>query len=831
MHKHKEPQHGAHERPLRGMRARRRILFIMLATGALIPACSAGMAPMAPADMAAGPMATAGPMGDAPAPMEGREGAHRPRREAAPPPPPAPMAAADKPAAEEMEMANRDGIADQKPRQMGPVWAPVRQFPVPNYEAQYDGPRDDFRETVFWAPRVQTDQSGRAQVSFYLSDAVTTFRATAEGMSNNGVAGRGEVVIASKLPVSLAAKLPLEVSSGDEIELPVTVANTTWRPYGATLSTRFGAAFDVSDKEAQKAIKLAARETKTFYYKLKVVGKGKVKEEGLTQLSVESARLSDAMNRTVRVVPAGFPREQSIAGKIAGRIRHEIDLPEPIDGTLDAKVAFYPTPKATLVAGTESMLREPTGCFEQASSANYPNVMVMSYLKVAGGSDPGATANALGMLDRGYKKITGYESPGHGFEWFGGAPAHEALTAYGVLEFTDMAAVYKDLDRTMVKRTISWLKSRRDGKGGYQRDAKALDSFGAAGEEVTNAYITYALTEAGERDIAGEIAYLKKLAASSKDAYVMALAVNALANVEPSSAETGAAVRRLVGMQAKDGRYPGADHSITRSGGIALEIEATALATLALMKAGGQGEAVNRGIGWIEKQRSGWGGFGSTQSTVLALKVLARAASQASPTEPGTIFVSVNGGPANALAVSAGSSDALELVGLDRALKKGKNTIDIYADNPAIKLPYSLAVGYRTLKPNTSPKSPIVIKTTAPDKAKVGDAVKVAVVVENKLPKGIPMTIARIGIPGGLSYQTWQLDELKAKGLVDFYETREREVIVYLRAMGPKEKKSFDIDLLASVPGSYAGPASQGYLYYTDEHRTYVDPLRITVSR
>ena len=35
----------------------------------------------------------------------------------------------------------------------------------------------------------------------------------------------------------------------------------------------------------------------------------------------------------------------------------------------------------------------------------------------------------------------GYEVSGGGFEWFGNNPAHEALTAYGLLQFHDMAKV------------------------------------------------------------------------------------------------------------------------------------------------------------------------------------------------------------------------------------------------------------------------------------------------------------------------------------------------------------------------------------------------------
>jgi len=33
----------------------------------------------------------------------------------------------------------------------------------------------------------------------------------------------------------------------------------------------------------------------------------------------------------------------------------------------------------------------------------------------------------------------------------------------------------------------------------------------------------------------------------------------------------------------------------------------------------------------------------------------------------------------------------------------------------------------------------------------------------------------RIGIPGRLTLQTWQLKELREKGAIDFYETRPRE--------------------------------------------------------
>ncbi len=92
------------------------------------------------------------------------------------------------------------------------------------------------------------------------------------------------------------------------------------------------------------------------------------------------------------------------------------------------------------------------------------------------------------------------------------------------------------------------------------------------------------------------------------------------------------------------------------------------------------------------------------------------------------------------------------------------------------------------------------------------------------------MTLARIGIPGGLTTQPWQLKKLRDDGVVDFYETRPREVIVYFRALAPDAKKDVDLDLVASVPGRYVAPATSAYLYYTSEDQSWAPPLTLSVT-
>lgn len=746
-----------------------------------------------------------------------------------PPPPPPPAAA---PAPVQAEGRFRGEAAKEAP--VEPMWAAVREFPVPTYPADYEGPRTDFRETVFFAPSVVTDDRGEARVSFPLSDSVTTFRATAEGLSLAGRVGRGQGVIASRLPVSIAAKLPLELGVGDVVDLPVSITNATSRAQTTRLEATFGAALRRTAGDARATLTLKPGETTTLYYGLKVEGDVRAAGAGDLAFGAEAASLRDALARKVRLVPEGQPQEIARAGKLDGStvITETFDLPEAVPGTLEASLSVFPSPAVALVAGTEAMLAEPSGCFEQASSTNYPNVMVVSYLaSQKDGKAPVEIADrAKGLLDRGYKKLTSYEAKSQGYEWFGADPGHEALTAYGLMQFSDMAKVFP-VEGAMLERTKTWLLAKRDGKGGYRKNERALDSFGRASDEVTNAYVTYALTEVGTKDLANEIAYVKTLAKSTKDPYVLSLATGALVNAEPGADTTRSAVARLIGMQDKDGHFEGAAHSITRSGGKALLVETTALAAMTLTKAGGDGTAAaGKALSWLASQRNGAGGFGSTQATVLALKALTRGAEIAGGSEEGTAIVRINGGPERELAVKPDGKGTLVLSGLESALSPGKNTI-VISGKPGVKAPFSFSVRYRTKKPVSSAKSPLAFTVTAPKSARAGESVTAQATITNTTNAGLPMVIARIGLPGGLTYQTWQLDELRDKKLIDFYETREREVILYFRAMAPKAKKTIDIRLLAAVPGAFTAPPSQTYLYYTDEHRTFDAPLAMTVTR
>lgn len=718
-------------------------------------------------------------------------------------------------------------MQDKKLARQRVAIAAVRVFPAPIYGGTaVPAVRTDFRETIHWVPQIRTGTDGTATVAFYLSDAVTSFRVFSEGVGG-GRAGRDESVLDCRLPFSMNVKLPLEVSAGDQILVPLTLTNEVDDKIDIDVKASFGTMVTVKgDVGGTKTLQRNSRDS--IFYDLDVTG---ISGTSQVTFSAAGSGLKDEFERELVVVPRGFPIEQGFAGTLKDKVTHTVDTGAAIDGTIEGIVRFYPSPTATLIAGLDGMLREPSGCFEQTSSTNYPNIMILTYLEKNNVAAPEIMARAQRLLDSGYKKLTGFETPEQGYEWFGGAPGHEALSAYGLLEFQDMKAVYGDVDGTMVARTGAWLKQRRDGKGGYLRNSRALDSFGGASAAVTDAYITYALSEAKTPGIDAEIQAEARRASSTSDCYELALATNTLFNAGKVS-EGEAAAKKLAALQDASGAWLKASQSITRSGGENLQMETTALSILALLKAkGAWPDHTRTGIEWLMKHRGSSGQWGATQATVLSLKAFLSYTDATKNTQgPGSVIVQVNGKVLKSVTYEAGHKDPIIIDGLGSLMTKGKNEVRLLIDGKDA-LPYTLGVTFNSARPATSAESVVDLKITL-DKttARMGEAVRATAVVKNKTSTGQPMTLARIGIPGGLVYQDWQLKKLREDGKIAFYETRAREVILYFRDLGPSQERQIPIDLVAQVPGSYEGPASSAYLYYTDEFKTWADPLKIAIT-
>src|SRR5262249_5043437 len=133
---------------------------------------------------------------------------------------------------------------------------------------------------------------------------------------------------------------------------------------------------------------------------------------------------------------------------------------------------------------------------------------------------------------------------------------------------------------------------------------------------------------------------------------------------------------KLAMNQDTAGNVKGAVTSITRSGGDALAVETTALSLLAWMREPSYAANVEKGLKWlVESNKSGR--FGSTQSTILALRaIVAYDAAHARPKAPGRLVLAVDGKTVGTpVAFTANTQGALVMPEFANAFGPGKHTI------------------------------------------------------------------------------------------------------------------------------------------------------------
>lgn len=708
-----------------------------------------------------------------------------------------------------LQMGNKYVYASQYVYTSGENYTASRKFYAPKYASTETFERSDYRETIYWNPVIQTDKNGLASVAFYNSDATTTFRAIAEGIGYNGKLGRAEQTYSVQSALHVDAKIPPYLTVGDKALIPLTIKNNSLVDLPISISVTVPINIEIGI--FNKNLVLLPDSSIQILVPLEAIAATK----GYVQFNISTLAAKENISLPIEATAKGFPAIATISGNQSAQ-RHFI-ISNVIPGTLTAKLKLYKNMEGQLLDGIESMLREPNGCFEQTSSTTYPNIYVLKYLRESGKSNPEIEKKAMDYLERGYKKLIGFETAENGFEWFGKTPPHEALTAYGLLEFTDMQE-FIDVDKKMLERTKQFLLKRRDGNGSFNLINHGYDAFASVPNKIANIYIVYALTQAGiGKEIQKEYETQVKKAIESKDGYQLAMMAIAAHNMKDA-----AAYRILMLELENQNSKPSlnAETSVVNSRDASLRVETTALYALALMKTTNPdlGKVANLITNMLAEKS--YYGYGSTQATVMALQTIVEYSKLIGKvSENAAVDFTINNKP------TLGDKTLVD------NLLEGNNIFTVNYLQKDKAIPYNLEIGYSTFTPPNSEKADLHISTTLKNKeTKVGETVRMDIAVTNIKSVLQPMAIAKIGIPAGLAAQPWQLKELMEKNQAAYYEFFDNYLVFYWMGFAPNETKVIHLDLKAEVPGTFKGKASNAYLYYTPEYKHWNNGVEVEIK-
>ena len=697
--------------------------------------------------------------------------------------------------------------------------------------------RTDFPETLYVNPSLITGPDGIASVNVPLADNITEWRVSTMANSSDGKLGGGESGFQVFQDFFVDINFPATLTRGDQVSFPVAIYNYLTTAQTVQLSLQADTWYTPAGTTTLSVTLQPGQVTGVSF-------PVQVNTVGLHSLTVQATGTSksDAVARSVQVLPDGKAYAEAFSGVISdgGAADHVFPYPAAdVTGSQQLYVEVYPAFLSQAVNGMESLLREPSGCFEQTTSTTWPNVLVLSYLTKTNKLTPDIQLKAESLISTGYQRLLTFEHPGGGFSWFGTQdPApFVSVTAFGLMEFADMAKV-ANVDDAMIARTRAWLLAQQQADGSWIGDRTEFFSFNTSTVRNT-AFVLWALGSAGYTgpEVDKGVAYVRAHAGDAgTDAYTLALIANALESSAPGDPASDAVYSALDGLKQVSADQVHWDTGGTQTcfyqAGTDSSVAATALATNALLLRGGYPSSVEGAIKFLTAQKDADGNFGSTQATVWTLRALLLAASQSTDGAVGALNVLVDGVLANTVALTADQSDVMTTVDLSGKAVSGSHDVSVTFAGTG-KVSFNMVGKYNlpwSLVP-VPPAGPLAI-TVKYDKTSlyVNDTVEETVDVHNNDASVTQnMVLATVGIPPGFSVVVGDLDTLVQAHTLSKYEVTGKQVIFYISKIAPAGDASLRYGLNATMPVQASDGAAEAHPYYQPSQSAHAAAQTISV--
>ncbi|MGA2649186.1 MAG: MG2 domain-containing protein [Terracidiphilus sp.] len=723
-----------------------------------------------------------------------------------------------------------------------------RSFTALKAKAEPEAPhvRSYFPEALYINPEILTDGNGNADISIPIADSITTWRMAMLASTQSGALGSASSSLKVFQDFFADLDLPVTLTQGDRVSIPVAIYNYSGKSGKVTLKLQPDDWYSLNNDTAEKTLTVESGRVGGSQFTLNANRIGKFKLTLSARMNDGEGR-EDIVVREIEVIPNGSEQNVVFNGRLESTAQHELKFPaDSIPDATSLLVRVYPGPLSQIIEGMDSILRMPGGCFEQTSSSTYPNVLALDYMKRTKKLTPEVHAKAEGYIANGYQRLLTFEVPGGGFSWFGQTPANKILTAYGLMEFSDMSKV-SDVDPRLIERTSAWLVSQQQPNGSWKPDTSfinegATNRFNSDSLRIT-AYIAWALANTGYHGPAIDKArqFIESYAGSKPDAYTLAVIANFAADFGSDREFTRRSMQALIDKRTETGDQVSwtAEETGVYSTGQSAAIETTGLATQALLKWGQASETVRKALNFISSKKEAAGNWGTTQATIMALRALVLATELSTSNVQGSLTVMLDGKPVQTLQLTNENNDLLH-----QFVFKGNEFIHPLKDT-SIQLSFSGSgtLAYQVVgryftpweeKPTAEPLSIDV----AYDRTHLAqnDVATATATIRNNLSKTANMVMVDLGIPPGFELLSEDLQSLQEKtagqlsGRLEKFSLTATQAILYFNALSEKQTVTISFRLRAKYPIRARTFASHVYEYYNPDVHATAHPVQLEVT-
>ncbi|XP_003372140.1 putative A-macroglobulin complement component [Trichinella spiralis] len=586
--------------------------------------------------------------------------------------------------------------------------------------------RSHFPETWIWADlfanifcnnatiinvEIFLSEHGLAVYNAVAPDTITSWIASAFSLSEqyglNALSDAKKVTVFR--PFFIRLQLPYSVKRGEAIALQVLIFNYLDKDekVNVILDYHKDSGFEFIVKKSvssmiKKSVEVKPENSKTVTVKHESSSAAyfliRPTKVGTLKLSVKAFAQSaaDAIQVPLLVEAEGYPvsytRSFAIDMKERNTFKQSFQLDHPedmIDDSMKIEVSVIGDIMAPVIKNLDSLIHMPDGCGEQNMIHFVPNIAVMQYLISTNRLESNLKQTLLRYMEAGYQRELTYRRNDDSYSAFGNADQQGStwLTAFVVRSFSE-AKSFIFIDEEKLKLSAAFLANQQKENGMFEENGQVLHSglqggSGQGGVPLT-AYVYIALLKTGTNNLEA-LNYLEQsLDYISNNTY--AVSITAYALHLANSSKKDAAFYLLEKLStSKDGqKFWAAESSGESNNGKNMswyekprpaDVESTAYALLVHVL---RGEASNAFpiVRWLAMQQDAFGGFSSSQDTVVGLQALA-AFAEATYSANVEMDVTVkNGNEEASFAISSKNSLVLQTYEIRNFVEK---QIDIFA--------------------------------------------------------------------------------------------------------------------------------------------------------
>ncbi|XP_076146152.1 alpha-2-macroglobulin-like protein 1 [Alosa pseudoharengus] len=697
--------------------------------------------------------------------------------------------------------------------------------------------RTIFPETWIWE-LAEVGGSGETQVPLTVPDTITTWEMEAFCLSPQGFGLAPPVQLTVFQPFFLELSLPYSIIRGETFELKATVFNYLPQCIMVTVTPTPSSDFTLTpSSDGQYSSCLCADGRKTFKWTLvpSVLREMSVTVSaaagpsqtlcGNEVVTVPERGRVDAVTRSLKVKAEGTERVRSFSWLLCpkgGALTEEVELTLPGDvvkGSARASVSVLGDIIGRALKNIDSLLQMPYGCGEQNMAILSPNIYILQYLQNTGQLTADIKEKATNFLKSGYQRQLNYKLPNGAYSTFGTGDGNTWLTAF-VLRSFGKAKSFVYIDPKVITDASTWLGGNLRPDGVFNMQGKLFNNRmkGGVSDDVTiTAYIAASMLELNMSTVTQEtMRFLKSSASKRSNTYTTALLAYtfSLAGEADLRAEL---LKHLDSVATSAGSLlHWSQSSSEQADSLAVETSAyvlLAVLTKPALTAADLGYA-SRIVNWLVKQQNPYGGFSSTQDTVVALQALALYATKVfSPHGSSTVTVRSAGGDTHQFDVNQLNT----LLYQEGALRHvpGKYRVDVKGSACA-----SVGVALFYNIPTPSKHSTLSITTQAKpltegqcNKADGQQAFSLHITVQYNGPlQSTNMAIIDVKILSGFTADT---EKLQGSRFVDRVDSKDDHILVYLSEVPKDIPVHCELTIRQDLPVTNLKPAGvKVYDYY-----------------